>query len=350
MSACVHRHLLDLVEEEGHWILTNPGRIQRVADAFRRDDLTPSIAFFVGQQHKIQALQTLIPDHIESAHHSHGIANLLGAEKSLITDSALLYLDCIPGATCTTLTSAWTICHDNSRLTLSVGASSLTSIVAKLHVSLVFPLCHVVCVFVDDFVDVGACQLYVENWLQHVAPGGPPTPAAQPKLMLFTSYLENVYLLSQIESHQDFSHVFDGLQIVCIDEPDEIQPIRVALAKSLQHTRHTRSQNHLLFSLRHMSSMFDAAISSDLAPLDTLKMHQSTLDFVRDDRAVAHLQHVLVLYQTRLDQDRLVDLVASALLVQCYPRTVHSGSHSTSTKGLMTNTRQDLLQTSSLSE
>ena len=67
-----------------------------------------------------------------------------------------------------------------------------------------------------------------------------------------------------------------------------------------------------------------AAISSDLAPLDTLKMHQSTLDFVRDDRAVAHLQHVLVPYQTRLDQDRLVDLVASALLVQCYPRSVHS--------------------------
>jgi len=290
----------------------------------------PSLVFFVGKRFKTVVLRDLYTSNNITRRKAHGIANLLVDFGSDTSRCPVLLADCTPGAACTSLIGPWSACHESRRHTMSGHSSRQEDMVAFLHVNLLFPFTHVVCVFADDLGGNRACASYIDSWIRQRRGRTTTSVEARPHLLVATTQVRDADALMQLECHDDFDLVFESFYFLTLDGSAALAnclKLRRTLNHVIDDARLLRQEQHLLFAGPALADAFshaaeaisrDATTSTDL--LTSLPHPARSLD----DRTVArHLQHFLSLAVEHLPAATVIELLASALLVQGYPSTTH---------------------------
>ncbi|KAK5291044.1 hypothetical protein LTR99_010960 [Exophiala xenobiotica] len=207
----------------------------------------------------------------------------------------------------------------------------LINVVAHVHLSLLFPFTHIVCVFADDLGGNLACARYLETWLELGVWTAEGNARACPQLVIVTTDTVEVNALLQTESHTKFTSFFDSLVILTSNvskAPSDpaSQFLQARLGHILDDVRDDHRSRHLLFSAQHMVQAFAGAVQQfvrgprkavDLftclaPPIDPLSNFDVILKRFFSIAAKMEVAPAVVF-----------DFIASAMLVQAY----HEQSH-----------------------
>lgn len=330
MFRCVHVQWLDLDQTETRWTLTDPGRFRSVIDEFPdAEHQWPSVVFFIGKRGKAIALREIYTSNNVSRRQAHGIANLLADVRTHTSDHPILFADCTPGAPCSSLLGTWGACHESRRHAICGNNSHLEDMIAAVHVNLMFPFTHVVCIFADDLGGNRACARYIERLIgRRIRPSVCRTEAS-PHLLITTSTSHELDDLVQVECHDGFHSVFESFQVLPLDEATAVgtHKLKTTLSHVIDDARQARRERHLLFNALQLAIVFaraSEAFSQDpVKPVDLFTSSQHPAQLLSVKYVAHHLQHFLRLSVGRLSWSTIVEHIASALIVQGYPSGVH---------------------------
>ncbi|KAK5221547.1 hypothetical protein LTR47_010886 [Exophiala xenobiotica] len=207
----------------------------------------------------------------------------------------------------------------------------LINVVAHIHLSLLFPFTHIVCVFADDLGGNLACARYLETWLELGVRTAEGNASACPQLVIVTTDTVEVNALVQTESHTKFTSFFDSLVILTSNvskAPSDpaSQFLQARLGHILDDVRDDHRSRHLLFSAQHLVEAFAGAVQQfvrgprkavDLfaclaPPIDPLSNFNVILQRFYSIAAKMGVAPAVVF-----------DFIASAMLVQAYHKQSH---------------------------
>ncbi|KAK5947735.1 hypothetical protein OHC33_011251, partial [Knufia fluminis] len=322
---------LDLDQTESHWALTDPGRLRRImSDLPHPDRQQPSLVFFVGKRCKAETLRALYTSNNVSRRAAHGVANVLLDHTSDMAPHPVLLADCTPDATPTSLVGSWSMCHEAHRVNLAQHDLLDQDMVAFVQVNLLFSFSHVVCVFADDLGGNRAAARYVENWTR-LRLGTAGELEVRPHLLIVTTESRDMDALMQVECHSCFDSTFESLYIVVLDKTAVMsnrEKVRRILNHVIEDARQLRQERHLLLSASALADVFSRAVEAigqdATTRVDLLTLSQHPAHSLARSLVARHLQHFLSLAVGQCPASTIVQLLASALLVQGYIPTAHS--------------------------
>lgn len=267
MDRCPHVQWLGLEGLVPNWALLDSDRLNMVINQLR-DPLQqfPSLLLFLGTKSKTTALRGLYVGNNPTRRPPHGIANLHVDSNTTESEQPIIFADCTVKEECSSLNDGYHGCHDQSRFAIyreqDDPVLKLSSMVTYVHLNLLFPFTHVVCIFADDFGGNVSCSQYIDNWIQL---GTEQDARGRPQLVIVTSQLTGIDAFVQIECSSKFSLLFDSLAILtsdvsaCPSDPAS-QFLQTRLRCITDDVREDRRARHLLFSALHVAEAFSAAV------------------------------------------------------------------------------------------
>lgn len=330
MAQCTNVDWFDLVKADNRWTLTDLGRLQCITTSLpNADQQYPSLLFFVGKHFKNMRLQEIHASNHITRRKAHGVANLLVDPDTQTSPHPLLFADCTPEAPCGSPQDLGYRCHEIHRHTVCGAPLSQAAMVSRIHVNLLFPFTHVVCIFADDLGGNRGCALYIEHWLNHRCHAGDESIQAHPHLLVTTTCLENLDLLIQVECHASFQTVFESYQVLTVDK--EADPCNETFQRTVKRlvsdARRLRRRQHVLLNGVDLAQVFARAtevFSEDASrPADLLASSQHPARSLSPAEVACHLQELRSTSVDVFPEPVLAELMASALLVQGYPPGFH---------------------------
>ena len=336
MLPCPHVQWLDLDGIFPAWSLVDPNKLKRIVDFFEHPEAQyPSVVFFIGKRSKTDALKGLYANNNTTRWKSHGIANLHVDLDTIRSTYPTIFADCTVNAACTGHLGTWDTCHASRHYVVGEDDESnsmrLKDIVSHIHVNLLFPFTHVVCLFASDFGGNKACASYVENWLR-IEGSTPDTKIhGVPCLVIATTDPGDIGSLVQLECHTKFNLVFGSLTIVKVEvsaraaDPGNLF-LQAELRRIMDEARNDRLQGDLLLSAKHLAQTFPRAIRAFAnCP------HKAINIFSCSDHPAAHVPSVADHLKAFLSAGirlgaptrAVSEFIASAFLVQGYPSYAH---------------------------
>lgn len=336
MSSCKHLHWLELIGRKHDWTLLDPNRLKSIEsllpDPVRQ---TPILIILLGKSRKTSVMQTVFPQNNLSRMDGHGIASLFVDQATENTDSPWLVADYTLNASPGNHAGAHSPCHDSQRLFINFGAAEngidRATVVAHLHINLLTPLAHVVCLFAEDFGGNKACSDYIRRWLSVRKKTASQQLMATPDLVVVTEDPSTVDVFIQLECETSFNNVFETLTVVTVDVYAPPYLTGEKLQRTLQETakasEQVRSEGHMLLTACHMGRIFHHGVRMFAAsPSRALDIFSSS-----DHPAASlptlfstHLKAFVRQSQSLgLEQKMVIRLLASALLNQGYPESMH---------------------------
>lgn len=336
MLPCPHSQWLDLDGNFPAWSLVDPNKLKRIVDFLEHPEAQyPSVVLFVGKRSKTDALKGLYANNNTTRRRSHGIANLHVDLDTTKSAYPTIFADCTLNAECTGPVGAWNTCHASHHYVVSEDGESngmrQKDIVSHIHVNLLFPFTHVVCLFASDFGGNKACVSYVENWLRIEGSTADTQIHSVPYLVIATTDSGDTGSLVQLECHTKFNLVFGSLTIVNVEvstraaDPGNLF-LQAELRRIMDEARNDRLQCDLLLSAKHLVQAFPRAIRAFAnCPHKAINM------FSCSDHPAAHVPSVADHLKAFLSAGirlgapprAVSEFIASAFLVQGYPSYAH---------------------------
>lgn len=335
MDRCPHVQWLGLECLVPDWALLDSDRLNMVINQLR-DPLQqfPSILLFLGTKSKTTALRGLYVGNNPTRRPPHGIANLHVDSNTTESEQPIIFADCTVKAECSSLTDGYHGCHDQSRFAIYREQDDpilkLSSMVAYVHLNLLFPFTHVVCIFADDFGGNASCSQYIDNWIQL---GTEQDALGRPQLVIVTSQLTRIDAFVQIECSSKFSLLFDSLVILtsdvsaCPSDPAS-QFLQTRLRCITDDVREDRRARHLLFSGLHVVEAFSAAVPqfarNPRRSVDMLRCFaQPSISWRAFRTSLNAFSAVAANMESR--PQLVFDFIASTMLVHAYRAQTHRG-------------------------
>ncbi|KAK5189220.1 hypothetical protein LTR72_011476 [Exophiala xenobiotica] len=336
MSSCLHVQWLGLEGSAPDWSLLETDRLNLITNDLRDPQSQfPSILFFIGKKSKTTALKGLYAGNNPTRRRPHGLANLHVDLNTTNSDRPIIFADCTINADCSVAPSDCSSCHDQRRVPIhrleGESNTKLINVVAHVHLNLLFPFTHIVCVFADDLGGNLACARYLETWLELGGRTADRNARACPQLVIVTTDTVEVNALVQTECHTKFASFFDSLVILTSSvskSPSDpaSQFLQARLGYILDDVRDDHRSRHLLFSAQHMVEAFAGAVQQFVRgprkavelftclapPIDPLSNFDVILKRFFSSAAKIGVVPAVVF-----------DFIASAMLVQAYHKQSH---------------------------
>lgn len=245
-------------------------------------------------------------------------------------------------------------CHDARHIPLNL--QSTTSIAAEEELDRIiqftlFPLAHLVCIFVEDVGGVHEVVRRISRWVDR---GHPSTNSIKPVLLLVTETSSEVEFRSKLkgvmeqEALHDFSSVFYDIRVVSLTAlwPQTRRPptfltrwdrLRRVSDVCLEQSKRRFESHRLLFSARHTISLFQDTLHT------ALDKSKQAFDFVRTSRLrnevpnglQSHITNFLGCIKNLNDlTGQAIPIISSSLILNHYPPGQHGNfSHRVSEQG-----------------
>lgn len=333
MRRCGHVQWLDLDSTKLQWTLTDPGRLKAITSELPKpDEQQPSLVLFVGKRLKSTLLPKLYPSNNVNRRQSHSIANVMLDWSSHTFPHPVLFADCTPGATCIS-TFEPNSCHESRRYAAAIAAesgASCESMIATIHVNLLFPFCHVVCMFADDLGGNRSCADYIASLTRCRRSTDDIAIGARPNLLVVSAETQDMDALMQLECQNTFNTVFESFFVVTLTDnrsAADCEKLRRTLNHVIDDARQLRHEHSLLLSASALADLFSRAVEiisrNPCQCVDLLRASCHPAHLLVRQHVASHLRHFVQLASDQLRKPTIVDLLASALLVQGYPIATH---------------------------
>lgn len=335
MNRCPHVQWLGLEGLVPDWSLLDSDRLKMVINQLRDPPQQfPSILLFLGNKSKTITLKGLYGSNNSTRRPPHGIANLHVNSNTTDSEHPIIFADCTVKADCSSLTNDYHGCHDQSRFAVyreqDEPILKLSSMVTYIHLNLLFPFTHVVCIFADDFGGNVSCSQYINNWVQL---GTEQDTRGHPQLVIITSQLTGIDAFVQIECCSKFPLLFDSLTVLtsnvsaCPSDPAS-QFLQTRLRCITDDVREDRRAHHLLFSALHVTETFSAAVPQfarcPRRAVDILRCFaQPSISWPAFHTSLSTL--LAVAANMELPPQLVFDFIASTMLVHAYRAQTHRG-------------------------
>lgn len=210
---------------------------------------------------------------------------------------------------------------------------SQTAMISRIHVNLLFPFTHLVCVFADDLGGNLACASYIEHWMSQRHGSGTDSVEGRPHLLVTTTCSDNLDVLVQVECHAHFHTVFESYQVLTVSDhmTSCCEVFKRTLKRLMSDSRRLWRQRHILLNGVDLATIFTHAVdvfSEDASqPVSLLAASRHPAYGLPVADVANHLQHLRSLSVDIFPESVLVELMASALLVQGYPPRFHRTYH-----------------------
>ena len=348
MSSCPHVQWLGLEGSAPHWSLLETDRLNLITDHLRDPpSQSPSIIFFIGRKSKTTALKGLYAGNNPTRRRPHGIANLYVDSNTTNSDRPIIFADCTINADCSVATSDCSSCHDQRRVPIHriEGESSmkLINVVAHVHLNLLFPFTHIVCIFADDLGGNLACARYLATWLELGVWTVDGNARTCPRLVIVTTDTVEANALLQTESHTKFALFFDSLVILTSSvskSPSDpaSQFLQARLAYILDDVRDNHRSRYLLFSAQHMVEAFAGAVQQFVRgprkAVDLFTCLAPPIDPLSNFNVILQ-RFFSIATKMGVAPAVVFDFIASAMLVQAYQKESHRGCRRISSRAFL---------------
>ncbi|KAL3428780.1 FabD/lysophospholipase-like protein [Aspergillus tetrazonus] len=336
--SCPHNSWLELYNSNGASHVAYGSRLKQLTRELPQPlSVFPQLVFLMGRRQKDRALRQLCRSKYRKR--EKGIS-LRSDNRTLHCLHPRFFADCDP--TCRELPERReTIpnCHPETVFTLeSCPDKNLFQDV--ILTKLLFLFTDVVCIFADDVGGLDSvCQL-LETWTKIGTASGLPA-AVRPRVIIIeshmnpddTSLVKEDLLIQLTACGKPFFEVFNDLEIFCLP-PDGHSPDALfrglgrELTYQLQNARAVRERHNSMFNATHLNGFFELALRH-------IPHLPQPFDFVVSARQSRPLDGALVYHisrftsaanKARLPYEGIASHIASAILMDAYPRGMHQFS------------------------
>lgn len=332
---------LDIVNEGGDWTLVDTNRLGELVNGmpFPRRQY-PDLIYFAGNKSRIRALRSFLPHNNVTRKGPAGLIRLHVNHKAINTDSPLMIAEsslCLQQSTGDTKWLRYaTTKHRNYAISNAEVSSPAGLLQEEIKRQLILPWTRVLCLFVESTSDLKAAQSLLQ----------PPHRQLQVGDQAVRSSPQVIIVLNNSLDGQDItSPKYDGLRQIAergrttfldlrsrsgLSDTIVFEPLRILISENLQTVRAEDERVCGRFSAIHMVSLWDASIPVvgqiwKASPLDLLSQARTGLHDTENMDKFLHefLQSVKCSENHSAILEELVDVVASAFLMNAYPPGMH---------------------------
>jgi hypothetical protein len=341
MAVCTHQQWLRVHQDKKSFVLEYDGRLHCITRSLPNPAYQyPSIILFAGGQSKSRAIRALFPGNSISRRRNYGIANICYDSGTLVDEYPLLIADSISGPSQINLRGN-VACHETVTHQISWSDNEDTpawqDLADHIHARVLLLFIDVLCLFAKDYGDLDAVAKKIVRWTTIGSASSLPS-SVRPRLVIVTSITgadfcsEALRFRLQVLSDPKFSATFSSLQIVnVLDSPrsqnqNQFSGLGMTLRDEITTIRAEKTNTHTLFSMVHVAAFFDMALKN------FAESPQHIFDFISASReripVSANFQQHLTSFlglalKQKLPQYILWDFVASALILDSFPRDMH---------------------------
>lgn len=337
---CAHQSWLRVHQDGSSFFLQYGNRLNNITHSLPHPERQyPSLIFFVGKQSKARAVRALFPGNSISRCRNYGIANICLDPATLNDEHPVLLADSTPDHPQKNLRGK-VACHEitNYPVSWSDSENSLASqdLVDHIHARILSLFTDVLCIFAQDCGGLDAVAERLATWTAIGSASSLPG-SVRPRLLIVTSISgsgfnsEALRFRLRVLADPKFSASFSSLHVVnvlgSIRSPrEQFSGLGMILRDETSTARAERVNTHTLFSMVHVTAFFDMALRN----FATSPQH--AFDFIGSTRESnpipANFQQHLTSFmglssEHQLPQNIIWDFIASAIILDSFPRDMH---------------------------
>ena len=337
-TKCDHSAWVQVVHARAERKLIYDNKLQSLtADLQSADAQWPSIALFLGNRTKSEAIRTLFPHTSFHSRRRNDSVFHLRSEKTSTGSKYPLYLgEADPNIASCGLELGKTRCH--TQLVLPVAWQSPARFVDLVLARLVFPFANVLCIFASDCGGYeGVCNLLTEWAL--LAEGNHYPYAARPRVLVVSHDSDEIFanaigvdgLKHDINQRADSDRAYASVQVLQIpsqsstDKPRYLK-VKNALLNALDRSRADRITNSLHFNAEQQAALFKRSAvhfaQTIREPFNYIQEARYGMEV--DAQLVHHIEHVgRLARQAKIPDAIFLSLTASSILMDTQPPSMH---------------------------
>lgn len=331
---------LGLVSDSVGWSLVDTRRMDEIVQGMSHPTTQyPSVFSFIGNRNRMPALRSLFPHNNTTRRGPAGLVRLHLSTTTANTEYPVLFAEsslCDPsvsGECCNNPLFA-----DHHRIYPVRGSKIESPVDLKRHVirQLLFPWTHVVCLFVDNMIELKMARSLLEGSHTTMAAGYHTAP---PSLMRAVIVLTNptaacdTGLVHDLSESHFTNERLPPISILDLRDRHELSPVaafdplRRLLVDELHTSRAQRIQHGLLFSAFHLNFLWNrtlqqCVLTSSTVRIDSLQIARERLP-VNTSFSDCLAEFLEQFSKAGCSADEIHSFVASAILMDAYPPGMH---------------------------
>ncbi|KAF7589431.1 hypothetical protein BBP40_004301 [Aspergillus hancockii] len=329
---------LDLVPGSDGRSLIDTGRLDDIVQGMTHPATQyPSILYFAGNSHRIQALRSLFPQNNITRRGPAGLVRIHLSTATASTEHPILFAESnlYGSSTLGDSSRSRSSPKEHRRYPLQWNETqSLVKLQQRAIAQLILPWTHVLCLFADGDEELRVARTLLDTPNRTVAIGGSPVDAHTLKVVVVLTDPAASYkpeLLSDTPDgagQQSTIVVLDLRGRHGLSRTAVYEPLRRLLLDELQDNRSKRQEQGLLFSASHLSFFWDRTLRDGVTRLPPAAI--DCLHIAREILPVSELwkgclsEFLEQSYRAGCSTEDIHRFVASALLMDAYPPGMHS--------------------------
>ncbi|CAI7631192.1 unnamed protein product [Penicillium pancosmium] len=332
---------LDIVREGEDWTLVDTDRLGELVKGMPFPERQyPDLIYFAGHKSRIRALRSFLPQNNVTRKGANGLIRLHIDHKAINTDSPLMIAEsslCLQQSTGDT---KWlrhaTTKHRKYAISKAGGLSSAESIQEETKRQLVLPWTRVLCLFVESESDLKATQSLLQQPHRQLQVGSQAIRSSPEVIIIINKNIHGPAIASP--RYEKLRQIVEGGRITFLDlssrsslsDTIAFEPLWALISEKLQSIH---AEDEIVcgrFSAFHLSSFWGASVPANgqlwkASPLDLLA--QARIGFPKTEKKDEFLHEFLHSAMSSVNHsavpERLVEVVASAFLMNAYPPGMH---------------------------
>jgi hypothetical protein len=334
MTNCTHQQWIDITQEDRQLSISYGMRLRHlVAELRDPGNQYPSVIFFYGKSAKVLALRSLFCNNNITRRRAHGIGNLHIDITTAATDYPLLFVDCKLGAAFVNQLGGWTGCHELTQLRVEWEeeiAHDPLRLSERIRSRLLFSFTDVICIFSDDLGGVVQTENLLLTWsqsgyLESSSAFKPHVIVVYETMDLPEAKRRKLQRAPEIVCHFASLSFVHLLPMKCLSREAAHDNLKKAMLHAADDSRRSRVAGSLLFSAKHLASLFETAFTHFATFSDQpLSIIKATRKDHNTENLVLHLGRFLdACSQNDLPGSVTISFVACALTLDSYAPGMH---------------------------
>lgn len=337
---------LDIISEGGDWTLVDTNRLGELVNGmpFPRRQY-PDLVYFAGNKSRIRALRSFLPQNNVTRKGPSGLIRLHVNHRAINTDSPLMIAEsslCLQQSTGDTKWLRYATTKHRKHAIYNAEVSSPFGVLQEeIKRQLVLPWTRVLCLFVGSTSDLEAAKSLLQRPHRQLQVGNQAVRSS-PQVI--------IVLNNSIEGQDIASPRYDGLRQIAekgrttfldlrsrsgLSDMIVFEPLRLLISEKLQIVHAEDERVCGKFSAFHMISLWEASVPVvgqiwKASPLDLLAQARTRLHDTENMDKFLHdfFQSVKCSINHSAILEGLVEVVASAFLMNAYPPGMHGRADS----------------------
>jgi hypothetical protein len=337
---------LDIIREGEDWTFVDTDRLGELVKGMPFPERQyPDLIYFAGQKSRIRALRSFLPQNNVTRKGANGLVRLHIDHKALNTDSPLIIAEsslCLQQSTGDTKWLRYaTTKHRRYALSMAGGFSSAESIQEEIKRQLVLPWTRVLCLFVESEFDLKATQSLLQQPHRQLQVGSQASRTSPEVIIVLNNNIHGLAVASP--EYEKLRQIVEGGRITFLDlssrsslsDTIAFEPLWALISEKLQSVHAEDERVCGRFSAFHLSSLWDTSVPANgqlwkASPLDLLA--QARIGFPKTEKKDEFLKELLNSAMPSVNHsavlEGLVEVVASAFLMNAYPPGMHGRADS----------------------